>query len=354
MAGTGENYGNAYTINLQAGVNPSKQIVTWDYEAWTVTKGNRPTATVPNNLPTGVLAGYGAAPGAVPTTTPTNPPATFSNGSNIVCNYVTGLGGNGTAGGTGTVNSQRCLTHTVTSPFFTGPLRSPARLQNTFANESFMDEIAAALSLDPVQFRLNHLADTRLIAALNATAQAANWDTRPSPKQGNAKTGVVTGRGISCVEYEGNNGYCAMVAVVSVDQSSGIITVTNIFTSQDSGPVCNPNGMRNQMEGGALQGVSRALFEQVTWNNRAGIITSTDWLSYPVYQFGDFLPAIETILINQPEKPPRGSGECTITLVGSAINNAVFDATGVRMRQIPFTPATFLAAKAAAAAPAGT
>jgi nicotinate dehydrogenase subunit B len=351
MAGTGENYGNAYTISLQAGVNSSKTIVTWDYEAWTVTKGNRPTATVPNNLPTGVLAGYGAAPGAVPTTTPANPPATFSNGSNIVCNYVTGLGGNGTTGGTGTVHSQRCLTHTVTSPFFTGPLRSPARLQNTFANESFMDEIAAGLSLDPVQFRLNHLADVRLMAALNATAQAANWDTRPSPKPGNAKTGVVTGRGVSCVEYEGNNGYCAMVAVVSVDQSSGIITVTNLYASQDSGPVCNPNGMRNQMEGGALQGVSRALFEQVTWNNRAGIVTSTDWLSYPVYQFGDFLPAIQTILINQPEQPPKGSGECTITLVGSAINNAVFDATGVRMRQIPFTPATFLAAKAAAATP---
>jgi nicotinate dehydrogenase subunit B len=351
MAGTGENYGAAYTINLQAGVDKSGKIITWDYEAWTVTKGNRPSANAPNNIPTGVLAGYGAAPGAVPTTTPNSPPATFGNGSNIVCNYVTGVGGNGKPGGTGTVASQRCLTHTVTSPFFTGPLRSPARLQNTFANESFMDEMAAALKMDPVQFRLNHLADNRLMAALNATAQAANWDTRASPKPGNAKTGVVTGRGISCVEYEGDNGYCSLVAVVSVDQTSGIITVTNLYASQDSGPVCNPNGMRNQMEGGALQGVSRALFEQVSWSNRAGIVTSTDWLSYPVYQFGNFLPTMQTILINQPDQPPKGSGECTITLVGSAINNAVFDATGIRMRQIPFTPANFLAAQAAAAAP---
>jgi CO/xanthine dehydrogenase Mo-binding subunit len=345
MAGNGENYGAAYTINLQAGVNKNGQIITWDYEAWTVTKGNRPTATAPNNIPTGVLAGYGAAPVAVPTTTPTNPPATFGNGSNIVCNYVTGLGGNGTTGGTGTVTSQRCLTHTVTSPFFTGPLRSPARLQNTFANECFMDEIAAAVKMDPIQYRRNHLTDLRLMSALDAVSYAAIWDVRASPK-GNPKTGVVTGRGVSCVEYEGNNGYCALIAFVTVDQSSGIITVNNIYASQDSGPICNPNGMRNQMEGGALQGVSRALFEQVSWNNRAGIVTSTDWLSYPVYQFGDFLPTITTVLLNQPEQPPKGSGECTITLVASAIGNAVFDATGVRMRQIPFTPANFLAAQA--------
>jgi CO/xanthine dehydrogenase Mo-binding subunit len=212
-----------------------------------------------------------------------------------------------------------------------------------------MDEIAAALKMDPVAFRLNHLSDLRLMTALDSAAFAANWDTRSSPKPGNAKTGVVTGRGVSCVEYEGNNGYCALVAFVSVDQGSGIVTVTNIFASQDSGPVMNPNGMRNQMEGGALQGVSRALFEQVSWNNRAGIVTSTDWLSYPVYQFGDFLPAITTVLIDQPTQPAKGSGECTITLVGSAIGNAIFDATGVRMRQIPFTPANFMAAQTAQA-----
>ncbi len=347
MTGTGENYGPAYVINLQAGVDKNGHIITWDYEAWSLTLGNRPSAAAPNNIPTGVLAGYGPAPGAVPTTTPTNPPATFGNGSNIVCNYVTGLGGNGTTGGTGTVASQRALSHSITSPFFTGPLRSPARLQNTLANECFMDEMAAALKMDPVQFRLNHLSDPRLIAVLNGVAQAANWDTRPSPKPGNARTGVVTGRGISCVLYEGDNGYCSLVAMVSVDQGTGIITVTNLYASQDSGPVCNPNGMRNQMEGGALQGVSRALYEQVSWSNRAGIVTSEDWVSYPVYQFGYYLPEIVTVLINNPEKPPNGSGECTITLVASAIGNAVFDATGVRMRQTPFTPANFLAAQAA-------
>jgi nicotinate dehydrogenase subunit B len=344
MAGYGENYGQPYVVNLQAGVNQNGQIITWDYEGWSATLGTRPSATVPNNIPTGVLAGYGAAPGAVPTTTPTSPPATFGNGSNIVCNYVTGLGGNGKTGGTGNVASQVCLSHSVTSPFFTGPLRSPSRIQNTFANESFMDEMASALQIDPVQFRLNHLSDPRLIAVLNAAVQAANWDTRPSPKPGNAKTGVVTGRGVSCVLYEGDNGYSAMVAEVSVDQGTGIITVTSMYAAQDSGPCCNPNGMRNQMEGGALQGVSRALFEEIQWNSRVGIVTSEDWVSYPVYQFGYFLPQITTVIVNNPEKPLWGSGECTITLVGSAIANAVFDATGVRMRQMPFTPANFMAA----------
>jgi CO/xanthine dehydrogenase Mo-binding subunit len=164
------------------------------------------------------------------------------------------------------------LTHSIASPFFTGPLRSPNRLQNTFANESFMDEVAAAVKADPVQYRLRHLSDARLMGVLNAAAKAANWDTRPSPNPGNAKTGVVTGRGVACLLYEGNNGYSSMVAQVSVDQATGIITVTGLIAAQDSGPVSNPDGLRNQMEGGALQGMSRALHEEVKWNSDLGVI----------------------------------------------------------------------------------
>jgi CO/xanthine dehydrogenase Mo-binding subunit len=148
------------------------------------------------------------------------------------------------------------------------------------------------------------------------------------------------------VLYEGNNGYCALVAEVQVDLGTGAITVTRFVASQDSGPVSNPNGIRNQMEGGALQGMSRALFEEVKWRFGANIITSTDWASYPVYQWGMPIPAIETVLLNPSDVPQRGAGECTITLVASAIGNAVFDATGVRLRQAPFTPARVLAALA--------
>ena len=121
--------------------------------------------------------------------------------------------------------------------------------------------------------------------------------------------------------------------------------MTRLTASQDSGPPSNPDGLRNQMEGGALQGMSRALFEEVKWNDRAGIITSTDWVSYPVYQWGMPLPQIQTVLLGPLNVPKLGAGECTITLAASAIANAVFDATGVRMRRIPFTPTNFLAAR---------
>jgi CO/xanthine dehydrogenase Mo-binding subunit len=338
----GENYGPAHVNKLSAGVDKNGQIIVWTSEAWTLSKGGRPSEAAPGNVITGALAGF---PAPVPTPSAATPPRTFSNNSNTASNYVTGVVGSNPPGGTGTIASQQVLVHTIPSPYFTGPLRSPERLQNTFANESFMDEIAVAVKADPVQFRLKHLSDQRLMAVLSAAAKAANWDTRPSPKPGNAKTGVVTGRGVSCVLYEGSNGYCALIAEVSVDQDAGTITVTKLTASQDSGPPSNPDGLRNQMEGGALQGMGRAMFEEVKWSDRAGIITSTDWVSYPVYQWGMPVPQIQTVLLGPLNAPKRGAGECTITLVGSAIANAVFDATGVRMRQIPFTPTNFLAAK---------
>jgi nicotinate dehydrogenase subunit B len=192
-----------------------------------------------------------------------------------------------------------------------------------------------------VQYRLRHLTDARLIDALNAAAQAANWDTRPSPKPGNARTGIVTGRGVATVLYEGNNGYAAMVAEVQVDQDTGTIVVTRIVASQDSGPVSNPDGLRNQMEGGALQGMSRALREEVQWNDQQ--VTSVDWRTYPVFHFGESLPVVETVVINRPDKQQLGAGECTITVAAAAIANAVFDATGARLRQIPLTPERTLA-----------
>ena len=206
--------------------------------------------------------------------------------------------------------------------------------------------ISPAAKADPVQFRVQHLSDSRLIDVVNAAAKAANWDTRPSPKPGNPRTGVVTGRGIACVLYEGNNGYSALVAQVSVDQTTGIITVTGLIASQDSGPVSNPDGLRNQMEGGALQGMSRALREEVKWNSSLGAITSADWRTYPVFQFGEPLPTITTVVLNPLNVAQMGAGECTITIVAAAIGNAVFDATGARLRRVPFTPANVLAALA--------
>jgi nicotinate dehydrogenase subunit B len=336
----GESYGPAYVVDLRAGLDSSGQMIAWDYEAWTLTKGNRPGATTPGNIVTGALAGF-PVPNYPLVPAAATPPSNYSNNSNSASSYGAGMVG-AASGGTGTVKSERVLTHTIDSPFFTGPLRSPARLQNTFSNESFIDEVAAAVKADPVQYRLRHLSDPRLMDVLNAAAKAANWDMRPSPKPGNTRTGVVTGRGVSCVLYEGGNGYSAMVAEVQVDQATGAVSVTRIVASQDSGPVSNPDGLQNQMEGGALQGMSRALHEEVRWN--AEQVISFDWRTYPVFQFGDPLPKVETVLVNRLDKPQLGAGECTITLAAAAIANAIFDATGARVRQVPFTPARVLAA----------
>jgi len=237
----GESFGPAYVVNMSAGVDRNGQIIVWTHEAWAPEKGDRPNATTPGNILSGALAGFPTPP-LVPAVA--TPPKTFSNQSQRSGRLFEWCGRRKSAGGHGHGGEPASAHSHSASPFFTGPLRSPDRLQNTFANESFMDEVAAALTTDPVQYRLRHLSDPRLIAVLNAATSAANWDARPSPKPGNARTGVVTGRGVACALYEGDNGYSAMVAEVSVDQATGVITVTRIVTSQDSGPVSNPDGLR--------------------------------------------------------------------------------------------------------------
>jgi len=327
-----ENYGFPYVIDQRAGLDRDGNIVAWDCESWFASRGGRPGYDSPGSVVTGMLAGLAAPP--VSPRTPAPAPAAFNNGSNAAPSYVTGCV-RGSCGGTGSMKSERVLTHTIPSPFFTGPLRSPSRLQNTFAHESFMDEIAASVKADPVEYRLRHLRDPRLIEVVRAAAKAAAWETRPSPRPA-AAGAVARGRGFSCVLYEGDNGYCAMVAEVEVERASGRITVKRLVCSQDCGPISSPDGMKNQIEGGALQGMSRALGEEVTWDDRK--VTSIDWRSYHSLTLGFEPPTIESVLINRPDVEATGAGETTITLVAAAIGNAVFDATGARLRQVPFTP----------------
>jgi CO/xanthine dehydrogenase Mo-binding subunit len=328
-----ENFGFAYVIDQRVALDESGTIIAWDCETWNAALGGRPGYETPGNVVTGTLLGFQPAPFTPRATAPA--PTTFNNGSNAAPSYVTGCVG-GSCGGTGTVKSERVLTHTVRSPFFTGPLRSPNRLQNTFAHESFMDELAARVRMDPVEYRLRHLRDPRLIAVLKASAAGAQWDTRPSPRGGRAASGPASGRGIACVLYEGDNGYCALVAFVDVDRSSGQIKVTRLVASQDCGPISSPDGMKNQIEGGALQGMSRALGEAVTWDDTR--VTSVDWRTYHSLTLGAEVPVVESVLINRPDEGAMGAGETTITLAAAAIGNAIFDATGARVREVPFTP----------------
>jgi len=326
-----ENFGNAWTIDERAGLDAKGNIIAWEHEAWTPTLGNRPGPNAPGNVVTGMLLGYEPArfsPG------PAQEPRAYNNNSNGIPSYVAGRVG-GKSGGTGTVRSEKAVVHTVESPFWTGPLRSPARLQNTFAQESFMDELAARVKADPVEYRLRHLQNERVIGVLRAAAQAAKWETRPSPQTRNRKTGVVTGRGVACVAYEGDNGYTGIVVEAAVDQDTGKITVKRMWVGIDAGPISNPDGLRNQAEGGALQGMSRALGEEVTWDSEK--VTSVDWSTYHSLPLGFEIPKIECVLVNRPDEEATGAGETSITVMAAAIGNAIFDATGVRLREIPFT-----------------
>ncbi len=339
-----ENYGFPYVIDQRVGVGADGAIIAWDYEAWFASLGGRPGDNTPGNVVTGMLAGLAPAPFAPRQAS--EPGGTFNNGSNAASSYVVGRVGQ-RAGGAGTIASERVLTHTVLSPFFTGPLRSPSRLQNTFAHECLFDEVAAHVKADPVAYRLRHIGDQRLKDVVAAAAKAANWRARPSPAPSLRRTGVAAGRGIGCVVYEGDNGYVAMVAEVEVDQATGAIAVKRFVVAQDCGPISNPDGMRSQIEGGALQGLSRALGEEVTWDDRQ--VTSIDWRTYHSQTLGFDAPVIESVLINKTDAEATGAGETAITIVAAAVGNAIFDATGARIREVPFTPERVKAALASRA-----
>jgi CO/xanthine dehydrogenase Mo-binding subunit len=338
-----ENYGLPFVIEQRVGLDEQGNIVVWDCETWSATLGGRPGAQTPGNVITGFLAGFEPA-AFTPRSPAPDPTGSFNNGSNLAPSYVVGRVGTG-ALGTGSVRSERVLSHTVRSPFWTGPLRSPQRLQNTFAHECFMDELAMRAKVDPVAYRLKHLTDPRLSHVLGAAARAANWAARPFPRSKRGRTRIASGRGVACVLYEGDNGYCAMVAEVDVNEDTGDVVVKRLVVALDCGPVSNPDGIRNQIEGGALHGMSRALREEVTWDDRK--VTAIDWSSYKSLSLGDPVPIVEIVLIDRPDAPASGAGETSITVVAAAIGNAIHDATGARIRQLPFTPARVKAALAA-------
>jgi nicotinate dehydrogenase subunit B len=218
-------------------------------------------------------------------------------------------------------------------PLRTASLRSPGEPPRVFATESFIDEIAAELRMDPVQFRLNYIKDDkRMTEALRTVAEKAGWVERPSPAPPASGT-VLKGRGVAINQRGGS--IPAAVAEVEVDITTGKVRVTRVTMAYDCGLIINPDGVRNQIEGNIMQGVSRTLLEEFRFD--ANGAKSEDWVSYPVIRFMD-IPDIQIHLINRPELDARGAAETPIVVVPSAIANAIFDATGVRLREIPFTP----------------
>jgi nicotinate dehydrogenase subunit B len=221
-------------------------------------------------------------------------------------------------------------------------IRSPGRLQNTFANESFLDEIAAAIGADPLDIRLQHLNDARGKELLERLARLSKWRERPKPDR---NADVVTGRGLAYVKYELVRTYVGVVAEVEVNRKTGALAVKRFYVAHDCGQVINPDGLRNQIEGCIVQTVSRTLKEEVTFDR--SMVTSLDWSSYPILSFAD-IPDVVIDLIDRQEEMPWGGGEPTCAVVPSAIGGAVFEATGVRLRSVPFAPAKVLAALHAA------
>jgi CO/xanthine dehydrogenase Mo-binding subunit len=217
-------------------------------------------------------------------------------------------------------------------------------LQNTFANESFLDELAAAAGADPLKFRLRHLKDARGAELLERLASVAKWESATAtPRDPGAR--IAAGRGLAFVKYELVRTYVGVVADVEVDRASGEIRVERFFVVQDCGQIINPDGVKNQIEGNIVQTLSRTLMEQVTFNRSR--VTSLDWGSYRIIGFPE-VPDVVIDLIDRPHEKPWGSGEPSAAVVPAAISNAVFAATGVRLRSVPFTPDKVKAAMARA------
>jgi CO/xanthine dehydrogenase Mo-binding subunit len=214
-------------------------------------------------------------------------------------------------------------------PIRTSSLRSLGSQLNTFALESVVDELALAAGRDPLQMRLDNLSDPRAREVLSTAAAAAGWGVAPPDGHG---------RGIAFCRYKNRGSYCAVVAdVEATDQ----LKVSRLTIAVDVGRVVNVDGVRNQVEGGAIQAASWTLLEQVRFDRHA--ITSTDWESYPIARFSQ-IPAVDVHLVHRPDEPPLGAGEATQGPVTAAIGNALADALGVRVRTLPFTPDNIVAA----------
>ena len=211
--------------------------------------------------------------------------------------------------------------------------RSLGGAENTFANESFMDELAAAAGVDALDFRLRVLADARAREVLKAAAEKAGWEARPSLP--GKKKKLAEGRGLAFAWYENDQAIVACVAHVQVDTTSGAVRVKRMVVAHDCGLIINPDGLKNQIEGNTIQSLSRALKEEVKFDEWR--VKSVDWDSYPILTFSE-VPEVEIVLINRPDQPALGAGEPSTITTAAAVANAIFDATGARLRQIPFTP----------------
>lgn len=248
----------------------------------------------------------------------------------------------GTNAGTGgyTFTNVRSIAHLIQPLTRRGLyLRSPGGFQGAFAAESIMDELAASARVDPIDYRLRYLTDARALNLIQAVKKNSSWVTRSSPNaNATSNAAVVTGRGFA------RSGNVATVVEVSVERQTGVVRVTHGWVTFECGLIVNPDGLLNQVQQATLQGYSRALHEEVKFNRSS--ITSVDWVTYPILRISE-VPPLEVELLNRPDLASQGAGEPATTPTAAAIGNAIFDATGVRIRRLPFSPERVKAALAA-------
>jgi CO/xanthine dehydrogenase Mo-binding subunit len=306
-------------VDLRAGVDASGNITAWESEFFIPqqTAASFMVPLVAANL-AGLPAKADVAPGNI-----------FQN-SNIPYKFA---------------NIKAVCHRLETTPFRPSWIRTPGRMQNTYANECFIDELAANAGIDPIDFRLKYLdpADKRGIEVLERLVKLAKWEKRPSPQKPSGN--VVKGRGMAYVKYELVRTYIGAVADVEVNRSTGDIRVTTVYLTHDCGQIINPDGLKNQLDGNVLQTLSRVLKEELKFDRSH--VTSLDWDSYPILTFPE-IPELVYDLIDRPNERPWGAGEPASAVIPGAISNAVFDATGVRLRSVPYTPAKVKAAMAQA------
>ena len=226
-------------------------------------------------------------------------------------------------------------------------LRGVSALPNVFAHESFIDELAVAAGVDPVAYRLRTLTDPRATELLQATTAHAGWQERTAARMRRDESGVLHGQGVAYARYVHSTfpgfgaAWSAWVADVTVDPRSGVVAVTRVVAGQDAGLMVNPDGVRHQLQGNVIQSVSRVMKEAVRFDIKQ--VTSQEWGAYPILAFPD-VPVIEPLRCSpRPDQPALGAGESASVPSAAAIANAIYDATGVRFREVPFTPERILA-----------
>ena len=304
-----EPYGSAMVIEPQATLDAQGNVLDWDMQIWSTPHSTRPGGE-PGNLRS---ARELDKPFAMPVPTNLGPPNYAADRNGIALYDFPG---------------HRVRTHFITEmPLRVSSLRGLGAYGNVFAIESFMDELAHEAKADPLAYRLRFLKDERARDVLQRAAQAFGW-SEWRKQEGR-------GRGIAFARYKNVASYCAVALEVEVNARTGHIRVLRAVSAVDSGHVVNPDGVKNQIEGGLIQSLSWTLKEEVKFDDTR--VLSSDWASYPILTFSE-VPPVEVVLVHRPGAPFLGAGEASQGPTGAALANALFDATGTRFRRIPFTP----------------